>query len=61
MGDRVESFRKINRHGHRSVWWPGLIEAQGHFMYKGEEGCGGGVIGAEAMLGGCKWEGIEFR
>ena len=58
--DRVESFRKINRHGHCSVWWPGLVEARGHFVCEGEECCGGVVSCSETVLCGGEGEGIEF-
>ena len=58
MGDRVEGFGKVYCHGHRSVWWPGLIETQGHFVYEGEEGSGGGVLGSESMLGFGKGKGV---
>ena len=51
MGDRVKGFGKVYCHGHRSVWWPGLIKTQGHFVYEREEGSGGGVLGSESMLG----------
>ena len=52
MGDRVESFGKVNRHGHRSVWWFALIETQSHFVCERKEGCGGTVSFAETMLCG---------
>ena len=41
--------------------WSGLVEAQGHLVGEGKEGSGGGVVGAEAVLGGGKGEGIKFR
>ena len=40
VGDHVERLGEVYRHGHRSVWWPVLVEAQGHFVCEGEEGRG---------------------
>ena len=42
--DRVERFAEVNRHGHCSIGWPGLVEAQGHLVSEGKEGSGGGVV-----------------
>ena len=50
MRDHVEGLGEVYRHGHRSVWWPGLIKAQGHFVCEGKEGGGGGVVVAETVL-----------
>ena len=51
MYDHVESFGKINRHGHSTVGRTGLIEAPSDLVGKGEEGSGGGLVWTETMLG----------
>ena len=58
--DRVKRFRKIDRHGHCSVWWPGLVEARGHFVCEGKECCGSVVSCSETVLCGGQWEGVKF-
>ena len=60
MGDHVESLREVNRHGHRSVWWPGLIKARGHSVCEGKECCCSVVICSKAVLCWGKREGVEF-
>ena len=61
MDDHVESFGKINRHGHRTVGGSGLVKAPGDLVGEGEEGSGGGPVGTETVLSGGNWEvAVEF-
>ena len=61
MDDHVESFGKINQHGHRSVRGSGLVKAPTDLVGEGEEGSGGGPVRTETMLSGGDWEvAVEF-
>ena len=52
VDDHVESFGKINRHGHSMVVGIQLVEALFDLVGKGEEGSGGGPVGTKTMLSG---------
>ena len=43
VDNNVESFGKINRHGHRTVGGSGLVKTPGDLV--GEGGSGGGPVG----------------
>ena len=49
MDDHVESFGKINRHGHRTVGGSGLVKTPGDLVDEGEEGSGGGPVGVSSI------------